>query len=427
MAACQKCYISLCIHLANSYHMANMTILSRQRQLTVLTTVQHETILVVDENVISLQRVPEALRQANYDVHVTYRTADIWRFSAKLEPDLVVLITQRPDTDWLILCRHIKRDETLGFTPLLVITPDREAGMISEADAYLVPPFENRELLATVHTLLRVKSQFDKLLSTNLELNGDLTKKNHHLERALHEAQTLEVIKNAIIQNVDHELRTPVLQVKSAISLLNETVLKELDAGVDQPSTEASILEMATKAIGRIHNAVENITQLSKSENISIEPMILRESIDMGIRQVNRSWTAQKLVPARIEKRFDDDLPFVLGDKRGVSQVVALLLDNALKFSPGGTPVDILVRVRNDRHIWVGIRDYGIGIAPEEITRIFELFYQIDSSTSRRFDGMGIGLALAKIILDKMNGTMQVESELGAGSTFWFALPIATL
>lgn len=399
-----------------------MITLSRQKPLTALTTVRHERILVVDENVDSTQRIPELLRQASYEVLVTYRSADIWRLSEKFAPDLVILVMDRPDTDWLILCRHIKRDDNLGFTPLLVITPDREAGMISAADAYLVPPYDVRELLSTVHTLVRVKEQFDSLLSANSQLNSDLSRQNQHLERTLAEAKTLDVIKNAIIQNVNHELRTPVLQIKSAISLLNEIIVEN-----SPDSTEASIVGMATSAVGRIQNAVENITQLSQSQTITIEPVILGESVDMALRRLNRSWSAQALIPDRIIKKYDENLPFILGDKRGISQVLVLLLDNALKFSSTDREVEILVNTNSRQTVWIGVKDYGIGIAREEVTRIFDLFYQIDCSSTRKFDGMGIGLALAKIILDKMNGTMQVESELGKGSTFWFALPRADI
>jgi signal transduction histidine kinase len=119
-----------------------------------------------------------------------------------------------------------------------------------------------------------------------------------------------------------------------------------------------------------------------------------------------------------------DNVPLVLGDRGGLAQVLQQLIDNALKFSPDGGPVEVIGE-RCDGTVRVAVRDTGIGIPQDQIGRIFQAFYQIDSSTTRSFGGTGVGLAIAKLILDKMGTTIKVESKPGVGSTFSFMLPIA--
>ena len=156
-----------------------------------------------------------------------------------------------------------------------------------------------------------------------------------------------------------------------------------------------------------------------------MEEVALNESVDLAVRNLERIWKSQDDVK-RIRKVYVDPLPLVRGNKRGIAQVLQHLLDNALKFSPKGGPVDVILRPRTDGTVWIAVRDEGIGIAKREQKKIFDAFYQIDHSSTRRFNGVGVGLALVKLILDLLNTTISVESALGKGSTFSFSLPIYT-
>jgi signal transduction histidine kinase len=115
-----------------------------------------------------------------------------------------------------------------------------------------------------------------------------------------------------------------------------------------------------------------------------------------------------------------------MSDRAAVSQILQQLLDNALKFSEEKSPVEIIAS-RQGELIQVSIRDYGIGIPAEHRPHIFKMFYQVDSDSSRRYGGAGIGLALVKMLADGLNVEIQVESTVGRGSTFSFYLPIADL
>ena len=110
----------------------------------------------------------------------------------------------------------------------------------------------------------------------------------------------------------------------------------------------------------------------------------------------------------------------MLCDKQRLTIAIQLLLDNALKFSREKVTVEL---ADNGQAVSIRIRDHGIGISEDQMTHIFEAFYQIDGSSTRRFGGMGIGLAIVRLILDQHCTTIRVESKLGKGSTFAFDLP----
>jgi two-component system phosphate regulon sensor histidine kinase PhoR len=121
---------------------------------------------------------------------------------------------------------------------------------------------------------------------------------------------------------------------------------------------------------------------------------------------------------------YAPDLKPALGDQERLGRVFGNLIGNAIKFTPdGGT---IMVRLTNDgESVRADVIDEGIGIAQDNLTRIFERFYQVDGSSKRRFRGTGLGLAIVKEIIDAHGGTITVSSEIGTGSTFSFTVPVA--
>jgi signal transduction histidine kinase len=124
---------------------------------------------------------------------------------------------------------------------------------------------------------------------------------------------------------------------------------------------------------------------------------------------------------------IDSDLPPIMADKQGLSTVLQQLLDNALKFSEkNGKDVEVIGKREGDK-AYIAVRDYGIGIPEDKLKNIFDLFYQVDSSSTRPYGGLGVGLALVKLILEHHGTKIEVISQLDEGSTFYFYLPIATI
>jgi len=221
----------------------------------------------------------------------------------------------------------------------------------------------------------------------------------------------LDLLRNAILNNVSHEMKTPLLHVKAAVANLKEEF------------GENRLIEYATTATARLEGIIRNITLLAGSMEIKCVPSPLRASLDQAMRSLRRSWAHKDHVD-RVRILIEDDLPPVMMDAQAIGTVLQLLIDNALKFSEDPLPVEVrLVRAKNAARI--EICDYGIGIAEDQVERIFEPFYQIDSSSTRRFSGAGIGLAIVRLILERHKVDIHVKSKPGKGSTFVFTLMYA--
>lgn len=241
-----------------------------------------------------------------------------------------------------------------------------------------------------------------------------LQNKANALEREVAElksAQTeLELLKNAIVKNVSHELKTPLMHVKAAVAMMREP-------NMDQEK----LIEYATNATSRLEAIVKNITMLGDSLDINPGPVIVREAIEAARRNLYRTWESRDQTD-RIKTQLAPNLPPTFADRQGLITVLQLLIDNALKFST--KDVIVHAHLNNDHSkIVIAVQDFGIGIARDKIDGIFQSFFQVDGSSTRRFGGTGVGLSIVKLILDYHNSHIEVESEVNQGSLFRFVLP----
>jgi signal transduction histidine kinase len=215
---------------------------------------------------------------------------------------------------------------------------------------------------------------------------------------------------------VAHELRTPLALVRGYVEMLARG---ELD-----PEEQRVALEVTSRRVETLVELVEAITTLQDlgSKPIYIETISAIELIETACQM-----TAQRAANAGIKLSCQPlaDLPSFSGDFTKLSQALHQLLDNACKFSPGTTEIVVTAWVDSDEGaLCISVADQGIGIPPEEHERIFERFYQVDGGVTRRYGGTGLGLALVKEIVEAHGGTIGVESEPEAGSTFTVHLPL---
>ena len=361
-------------------------------------------VIIADSDTATVTALQASLESGGYTVLIADTGEQLINDVRDQQPHIVIL-GKVEDSDPRRLCRLIKLDDSAGFVPIirLVTRKPRRSVPDTGPDVVLTKPIDLDVLTDQLWLLYGLKRQFDR-----------------RLQKLATKARAVELLKTDIIANVSHELGTPLLQVKSAVSLLAEEVTQK---GVHE---ETRVADMATQAVARLESVVNNIRQLARTHNIHLGPVVLDEAADLAIRHLARSW-ASRGRRARVEKHLDPDLPLVLGDKRALGHLLQLLLDNALKFSPPDTAVHIVAEPHDQDHVWIGVQDYGIGIPAEEHARIFDAFYQVDGSTTRRYGGTGTGLALAMLLANGMNTTVQLDSAPGEGSTFWFVLPVTDL
>ena len=229
-----------------------------------------------------------------------------------------------------------------------------------------------------------------------------------------------EVIQQILddgLANLAHELRTPL----SLIQGYTELLLHD-DVGPVAPK-QRELLQLIYDRAKRIGDLVHTLTalQMIPRGSLSLAQMSPRDWLEETIRDFQ---LAAGQVGIELRSHIPEHLPSILGDQEHLNIALSQILDNAIKFSPDGGRVDIEAWT-DDYTLYVRVRDHGVGIEPQYLDRIFDQFYQTDSSSTRQFGGAGLGLALVKAVVEAHGGWVRAESDgPGQGSTFTLAIPI---
>lgn len=257
------------------------------------------------------------------------------------------------------------------------------------------------------------------------------------MEEAYEDRKSLDKMKEELISNVSHELRTPLAVAQGAIELSMED---------ESDEKKRELLSKGKDNLTRLNNLIEDLLTAAKlkpkpkpkyGEEVvdigkdivrpalaSVE-VITREPVDMGelIQNSLEEFTpAAKRKEITLEQRVLNSLPRVLGDGVELRTVISHLINNAIKFNQEGGRVSIEGHATRDGVV-INVGDTGIGIPQEQLSKIFDRFYQVDGSTTRAYPGVGLGLSIAKSIVEKHGGRIWVESEVGKGSNFIFEIP----
>ncbi|MFA0784408.1 sensor histidine kinase [Fervidibacter sacchari] len=240
--------------------------------------------------------------------------------------------------------------------------------------------------------------------------------------RDLTELKRLERIRRDFVANVSHELRTPIATLRS----LTEALLM---GGKDDPEVRDQFLQAIADEAERMSKLLENLLELARLEAGRREWHWQRVSIsDCVVKVVERFKTVAERKGLKVTVRAEPHLT-VHTDPEALMQILSNLLDNAVKYTEQGEIAVIAEQVETANGYWVAIhvRDTGIGIPPEHLSRIFERFYRVDKARSRQQGGFGLGLSIAKHLAESLGGKITVQSEVGKGSIFTVWLPSSKL
>jgi two-component system sensor histidine kinase KdpD len=244
------------------------------------------------------------------------------------------------------------------------------------------------------------------------------------LERArlLNEVQLKESLKqsdklkSALLASVSHNLRTPLTSIRASI----ESIITA-DTGDDNPLLREFHL-IISEEVNRLSRLVDHLLEMARLEAGELRPRKQRISISEVFDSVLRSCAP---IARRHELRLccSEDLPLINADPRMIAEVLTNLIENAVKYSPPGTGIDLAAGSEGDA-LWVSVADHGQGIAAAEKERIFDKFYRGSHPQHQMQDGTGMGLAIARGLVEAHGGSIWVESMPGRGATFKFTVPI---
>ncbi|MGE3063754.1 MAG: sensor histidine kinase [bacterium] len=229
-----------------------------------------------------------------------------------------------------------------------------------------------------------------------------------------------DTMKTGVIENISHELKSPMTKIKGYLDYLYSEKMGELKG------TQKDALVVVRKNVDNLLNQIDQIIKYAKDESFQLEKEIFDiKKLINSIIQVHSKEATEKAIS--IEHDIDNLNDPLLGDKAALTEVFDNLIVNALKFTDKNGKIKVTGYEKLENNVLnavIKVEDTGIGIPHDKLERIFDRFYQVEQERSKKYPGMGLGLTIAKIIIEAHGGFISVSSVIGKGSTFKIVLPI---
>ncbi|WP_254509237.1 ATP-binding response regulator [Anatilimnocola floriformis] len=369
-------------------------------------------ILVVDDNPATRYSTTRVLKSAGFHLQEAGTGTEALAIVAQ-GVDLVVLDINLPDIDGFEVCRQIRASERMSRLPVVHLSAtfvkdvDKAHGLDVGANGYLTHPVEPPVLIATVSAFLRAwraEQEREALLISE--------------RAAREEAESANRFKDEFLATLSHELRTPLQAIIGWTQLLKTGSLDPQDLAEGIRVIERNA-QLQTQLISDLLD-VARIT--SGKLRLDVQPVDPATIIESALIAVLPAAQARGM---RIQKMLDTSTGTINGDPARLQQVVWNLVNNAVKFTQKGGKVEVTLR-RINSHVEIVVADNGPGIAPELLPSIFDRFRQGDSTITRSHGGLGLGLAIAKQLVELHGGQISAHSDgLGMGAKFSVVLPLA--
>lgn len=428
-------------------------------------------ILIVEDSPTHAQQLKYLLEKNNYNVIIAENGLRALDLLVQFDPSMIITDICMPFMDGYELCRRVKEQDSQKEIPVILLTSlsnpeDVIEGLECGADNFITKPYADDYLLSHVEHIIanrkiykseRVRigveimfagkrrfitanqlqmltlliSTYEAAVMKNKELilmQEELQTMNDQLEEMVEErtkellkakekAEESDKLKSAFLANMSHEIRTPMNGILGVSQLLK-------DENISQEKKERFIeaIDISTHQLLHIITDIVDISKIESGQETTHPRVFNLNNLIGEVYNFFQPQAAQKSLKLVLNKNIPSWLVDITSDSIKLGQILNNLIGNALKFTEKGT-VEINVTTTNDRLIF-RIRDTGIGIDPSLQEAVFDRFRQVELTQSRKYDGTGLGLSLAKSYVEMLGGTIYVDSIPNVGSTFTFEIPL---
>ena len=391
-------------------------------------------ILNVDDNEGAIYAKSRLLRKAGYQVIESGKGLEAIHIIQTQHPHLALIDVHLPDMDGLEVSRRIKADPATAGTIILQISAssvsshDRTIGLDGGADAYITEPIAAEELLANVKALLRLQAREEENAQLVVQLQKEVAERRKiEVERerllvseqiARREAEHANHLKDEFLATVSHELKTPLTSILGWAQMLLSAELDESKA-----AKALKVIERHSRLQVQLVNDLLDVSGIIAGKlRLNVRPMDARPIIESAVETVRPAAEAKGIV---IRSNLDKTVGPIVADPDRLQQIVWNLVSNAVKYTQQNGEIDVRLETANGQAT-ITVSDTGIGITPEFLPYVFERFRQEDNHmTTRKYGGLGLGLAIVRHLVEMHGGTVSATSEgAGLGSTFTVCLPL---
>src|SRR5436190_15823353 len=390
--------------------------------LATTTRIDRVNILLVDDQPAKLLSYQTVLSSLGETLITVTSATEALECLLKNEIAVVLVDVCMPDLDGYELAAMIRQHPRFQQTAIIFVSAvmlndlDRLRGYECGAVDYVPVPVVPEILRAKVSVFADLYRKTRALERLNNELEQRVAERTSALEATTAALQDADRRKDEFLAMLAHELRNPLAPIRTAVQLLR---LKEL--GPNQSARARDVIERQVEHLVALIDDLLDVSRITRGMiTLQREPVLVGAIVARAVETARPAIDAQR---HQLTLELPDELITVDGDKTRLIQVFANILHNASKFMDPGGRIH-LKAAREGAHVAISISDTGIGISPELLPKVFELFTQVHSKSERAQGGLGIGLALVRRLIDMHGGTVTARSDgLGSGSEFTVRIP----
>lgn len=365
-------------------------------------------IIVVDDSDSNVMILKSLLARRGFQVEAAFSGESALEMIHENPPDLVLLDIQMPNMDGYEVCRRLKAEAQTCDIPIIFISAlDNTENIVHAFEAggsdYVTKPFRFMEVVARVENHLMLVHQRRQLEARR--------EQDHQRFEAINK------MKTHFIGTATHDLKNPLLVILGYVALM------EKQASISENKIAISSLQGIRSSVDKMTTLVTDMLDLVQMESgveLHKKPVSLAtflRSCLQGFDVLADQSQIQLLFSQPLENLTVDI------DEKRLKRVFDNLISNAIKYTPGGGTIEVKAFAQNG-HSVIQVIDTGYGIPSDAVPHLFETFYRVKSEQHMQVDGTGLGLAIVKAIVEQHRGTIEVESEMGKGSSFTIRLPL---